>query len=192
MPRARPRRGWKKLPRGAVCLTAGQTARLRRVKLPEAARPAVDEIARHAIAQAGEDYPQSGEMRAAMKLLHDKIRALRSAIADCDEWTKGKINIADVTTPFVVNSADAKLAELEAAINAADRKLAARKKARPGLFALNVALQLRNVFEVFDIPFERTKRSPALETLSAILNFVSPTGLDAVDHHIRGAKKFGE
>jgi hypothetical protein len=173
-------------------LTAGQTARLRRVKLPEAARPAVDEIARHAIAQAGEDYPQSGEMRAAMKLLHDKIRALRSAIADCDEWTKGKINIADVTTPFVVNSADAKLAELEAAINAADRKLAARKKARPGLFALNVALQLRNVFEVFDIPFERTKRSPALETLSAILNFVSPTGLDAVDHHIRGAKKFGE
>jgi hypothetical protein len=98
----------------------------------------------------------------------------------------------DGTTPFVVNSADAKLAELEAAINAADLKLAARRKARPGLFALNVALQLCNVFEVFGIPFDRTKRSPALETLSVILNFISHTGLDAVDHHIREAKKFGE
>jgi hypothetical protein len=191
MPRARPRRGWKKPPRATVCLTADQTARLRRVKLPEAARPAVEEIAKLAVAQAGEDYPQRVEMRAAMKLLHDKTRALRSAIADCDEWTKGRINM-DGTTPFVVNSADAKLAELEAAINAADLKLAARRKARPGLFALNVALQLCNVFEVFGIPFDRTKRSPALETLSVILNFISHTGLDAVDHHIREAKKFGE
>jgi hypothetical protein len=62
-------------------LTADQTARLRHVKLPEAARPAVEDIAKLAIAQAGENYPQSVEMRAAMKLLRDKTRALRSAIA---------------------------------------------------------------------------------------------------------------
>jgi len=51
---------------------------------------------------------------------------------------------------------------------------------------------LRNVFQIFDMRFDRTKRSRATETLYVILSFVAPIGRDAVEHLIREAEKLGE
>jgi hypothetical protein len=202
VPRAKPWRGWKRPARAAVCLTDEQRGRLRCCGPPRCARwrsalPAVEEIARGAIARARDDYPKPAEMRAAMKILRGRISAARAAIADSDEWTKGRINIADNaghhrSRNFVVNSADDQLARFEAAIDAAEVKLAGGKKPRPGLFALDVAMRLRDVFQVFGMQFDRTKGSRAPETLYVILNFITPTGLDAADHHMREVEKLGE
>jgi hypothetical protein len=193
MPRVKRRRGWKKdLARATVCLTATQQARLEQIKLPDVVRPAVREIALRAIAQSKDNPPRSAEMRAALRMLRKRTLALQSALAESDEWTLGKLDTAGDWRRPVVRSTAAELSRITKAIESVERGLVAKEKPRPGLFALGVALQLRNVFEVFGLRFDRTKHSRAPETLFVILNFIRPTGRDAVDHTIREAEKFGE
>ena len=82
---------------------------------------------------------------------------------------------------------DDQLDKLQAAIDAAEIAIAKLPAPQPRLIPLAVTIELRNAFQVFSIPFDRTKRSPAAETLFVILNFLGPTGTDAVDHCIRKA-----
>lgn len=192
MPRAKPRRGWKKPVHATRRLTAGQRDRLSGIGLPKAALPAVEQIALYAIIQSEGNLPRGAEMRAAMGIVRKKVLALQSALAETDEWTLGKIDVAGSWDRPVVKSAAAELSRLTKAVDSADRRLAAKNKPRPSLFALDVALRLRDVFEVFDIRFDRSRRSLASETLYVILNFVSPTGLDAADHYVREAEKLGD
>jgi hypothetical protein len=142
-------------------------------------------------------------MRAAMARLRKKIGAARAAISECDEWTKPRIELArrraydqqphSARDPFLsVEFLEDQLAKFERAIDAAKAALDAIVRPQPGVRARYLASQLRLAFEVFGVPFNRTKHSPAKETLLVILNFVTPTGLDAVDHYIRWAEKFGE
>lgn len=205
MPRAKRHLPSKAAARTQVELSAAQRTRLRRCGLPEHALPAIEEIARRAIAQANiQKSPSPAQARAAMARLRNKIGAARSAIVDTDEWTKGVIDVAHAaawhrrahsvreTFRFVMESADRELAELEAAIGAAEGRLANGATSQPRLFALNVALGLLNAFQAFGLQFNRTKRSRAKETLYVILNFITPTGIGAVEHHIREAEKLGK
>src|SRR3954452_18982248 len=94
MPRAKPKTGWKANNPQHNDLTEQQRKRLRKCDLPEHVLPALETIAREALANAAGKLPTQAEVRAALKKLRKGISAARAAIAVCDEWTAKHIDMA--------------------------------------------------------------------------------------------------
>jgi hypothetical protein len=203
MPRTKPKTGWKSetsptLPE----LTDEQRLRIERCGLRVVALGAVENIMREALAQASEALPTQAEVGAALKELQRKIRSAQTALAACDEWTAKHIDLAHYrllqstgqTTRIpppkldIMEPATDCLIELDAAIEKAKELIEQQIKPMPTTLEKSIARKLRDTFHVFHIPFSRSKKSPAVRTLCAVLS-ITP---DAAEHHIREIEASGE
>src|SRR5215217_3164658 len=151
MPRRKPQVGWK-LEHRTIELTDKQKAQLKRCGLPEIALPAIEEIARQAIAKASVKVPNRTEVHAALKNLRRKISAARTSIAQCDEWTAKHIDVAHyrllkadgkmtrIPQPRadIICPAGDRLREMEAAIDAAGAALETMIVPRRAFLALHL------------------------------------------------------
>jgi|SRR3954449_7385541 len=207
MPRAKPKTGWKANNPQHNDLTEQQRKRLRKCDLPEHVLPALETIAREALANAAGKLPTQAEVRAALKKLRKGISAARAAIAVCDEWTAKHIDMAHyrliktsgrtarVPTPRldIVRPADQMLADFELAIEKANELTRQQMTPRPTALEMFITRQVALTFSIFGIPFDRTKRSPATDTLRGIISMVEPkAGHTAVEHYIREVEASGE
>jgi len=189
MPRSKPRIEWEESQAVVRELTEKQRKRLTKCGLPAYVLPAVEGIARRAISQACDTHPRPAESHAALKVLHRKTKEARKALQQTDAWTKKYLNLAHAKRPqprpgrfkLLTVATDEMLADIEAAIAAANEMIGRVIVPPPTRLAMTVVRDLKLTFQMFNIP------SPATETLSVVLNMVELTRPAAVDHYIRKA-----
>jgi hypothetical protein len=88
------------------------------------------------------------------------------------------------STPSLVQRVSSDLSAME---YATERQVAALRSEKFADIRDEIAGALRYLFERFDIPFNRSKHSPAVRTTHALMNIVGPTKLSIAESQVRAA-----
>jgi len=209
MPRKRiqPNKRWlpSRPPRPAVRpLSTAQHSQLKTIEgLPEAALPEIEEIAKRTIRNADYPTPTKAEMRASLRLLKSRIEALERQVKETDLYTMNIMSanyrrkaLRDPTADFSYADLPTRvlsdLSQFRLVLQFVDLALIKDKAPRPSSPAVFIASLIRDHFLKFDVPFSLSQDSPAVETVSKILNMIRSTGLDAAQHAVRRMMQEGD
>jgi hypothetical protein len=172
-------------------LDAKQRARLKTIAgLPQAALPEIQEIA-EGFFHYSKFKPTSGEIRAVLRILLKRVTALRDDWFEADIETKGLMlfacyNYLHVTQKLSKNRIKDVMnfpGIFDMWIKSIEISLKTTRAYHPGS-VLELASVVRNAFQQFDVLFSLSKDSPAVETVSVILNMVRPTNFESVRHAV--------
>jgi hypothetical protein len=171
-------------------LSADQQRMLRTSGLSGEALKALEVLARQLLMDKQQNYPNISEIKAALKRISKKAAALR---AELDNW--GHANTAHInfehfrdlevkSAPSLVARVSIDLCAMEHAI---ERGLARMRVENVYVQTNDAAQVTRIIFRAFDIPFNRSKRSPAVLTTHALMSIVGPTSMFTAENRVRAA-----
>jgi hypothetical protein len=202
--RIQPNKRWliSKPPRPvARPLSTAERARLKEIPgLPEAALPAVEEIAARFIRRAKYPTPSKAETRAALRFLRNQVTRLRKAISETDLYTLHVISPNYVRRlrgdhgwkqddPGLLERVDSHLNELLMKIDFVKCVLENKKSLPPATSSTSLAREVQATFQKFEVPFSLGKDSPATETVEKILDMVRPAGPNAAREAVRRVER---
>jgi hypothetical protein len=181
-------------------------ARLQRCNLPDAALPALEQIAERYVSLANNPPPTAAETCAKLAAIRKAIARLDAELKSTDVYTLYLMSFVyfcairpsaqedpigtEVRFPNVLRGVASTLKQFGAIVDGADR--AARIGAAKVPRSADLAGEVRRAFDSHGVRFSLAKESPAVEVVKVIMDIVAPTGLETARHAVWLAVKKGD